>query len=303
MIDNVEIEDTYAEAFKGIYVRFIITADNLKHLRRAAQHISALPSIVIGRTEGGVERYLKPSETPDGRVGVLVQVWGAYDEKNPEKSIQKFEKELSYRIRQGVLVVPTTRIFNALNSPYRLDMMERVGHCGDGYEEEDVMCGRKVIKIPIMMGEFIIERYLNYNFGVAGVGLWYFCKDVESAIKVSEKALKAIKTVEGVITPFNVCSAGSKPETKFPEIGPTTNHPYCPTLKEKLGSESKVPPNVNSIPEIVINGINVDVVMKAIAKGIRAVIGMDGLVKISAANYEGKLGQFKIYLREVLSKY
>ncbi len=52
-----------------------------------------------------------------------------------------------------------------------------------------------------------------------------------------KKALEAISQIEGVITPFDVCSAGSKTETKFPLIGPTTNHPYCPSLKKKLGKD------------------------------------------------------------------
>ena len=70
--------------------------------------------------------------------------------------------------------------------------------------------------------------------------------------------------VEGVITPFYICSAGSKIETKFPWIGGTTNHPYCPSLKKKLGKESKVLKGVRYIPEIVIHGVTLDAVKKAI---------------------------------------
>jgi formylmethanofuran:tetrahydromethanopterin formyltransferase len=35
------------------------------------------------------------------------------------------------------------------------------------------------------------------------------------------------------------------------------------------------------------------------AKIIEGILDMDGLLKISAGNYEGKLGKFKIYLREL----
>jgi formylmethanofuran--tetrahydromethanopterin N-formyltransferase len=100
-----------------------------------------------------------------------------------------------------------------------------------------------------------------------------------------------------VITPFDVCSAGSKPETKFPLIGPTTNHPYCQTLKDRLGAQSKVPKNVKYIPEIVINGTSMDAVTKAIKAGIEAARKVDGVVRISAGNYGGKLGKHKIGLR------
>ena len=62
--------------------------------------------------------------------------------------------------------------------------------------------------------------------------------------KAGEKALEAIHEVAGVVTPFDVCSAGSKPETHFPLIGPTTNHLYCPSLKNRLGDASTVPKGV-----------------------------------------------------------
>ena len=89
--------------------------------------------------------------------------------------------------------------------------------------------------------------------------------------------------------------------TKFPLIGPTTNHPYCPSLKKKLGKTSKVPENVNYIPEIVINGVSLQAVKEAMKAGIEATINVDGVVKISAGNYDGKLGDYKIYLRELFS--
>ena len=97
-----------------------------------------------------------------------------------------------------------------------------------------------------------------------------------------------------VTTPFDVCSAASKPETNYPEIGPTTNHYYCPSLRKRLGSESKVPDNVNYIPEIVINATDIESMFKALKVGIDAAIDVDGVIGISAGNFGGKLGD-KIY--------
>ena len=120
-------------------------------------------------------------------------------------------------------------------------------------------------------------------------------------MKAGDKALEAIHRVPGVVTPFDVCSAGSKPETHYPLIGPTTNHLYCPSLKQKLGEASKVPDGVNYIPEIVINGVSMDAVKKAMKAGIEAARSVDGVVQISAGNYGGKLGKYKINLRELFS--
>jgi len=57
---------------------------------------------------------------------------------------------------------------------------------------------------------------------------------------------------------------------------------------------------VNSIYEIVVNGLNSDIVKKAMAEGIKATVKVPGIVKISAGNYGGKLGPFRAYLKEVL---
>jgi formylmethanofuran--tetrahydromethanopterin N-formyltransferase len=295
------VEDTYAEAFEGIYCRVILTADDEETLRKAALHATATPAIVIGRIEGGIEKWLSEGETPDNRRGAVLQFWGGIDPKKPfSDSIKNFEIELSYRIRQDILVKPFTAVFDALPNPLgRLDMMERVGHCGDGYEWVENRFGREVIVVPIMVPDFVIERFLGYARGVMGANFWIMCKTKEAVKEAGSRALEAIHRVDGVITPFDVCSAGSKPETRYPWIGPTTNHPYCPSLKKRLGKKSKVPEGVNYIPEIVINGVSLEAVKQAMKVGIEAALTVEDVVKISAGNYGGKLGDYKIYLREL----
>ncbi|MGZ7048604.1 MAG: formylmethanofuran--tetrahydromethanopterin N-formyltransferase, partial [Methanobacterium sp.] len=65
----VEIEDTYSEAFDGIFSRIIITADDDEILKKAAYDATSTPGTVIGRVEGGIEAWLNEDETPDGRKG------------------------------------------------------------------------------------------------------------------------------------------------------------------------------------------------------------------------------------------
>jgi len=302
MVKKEEIEDTYAEAFDGLYCRIIVTADNEQTLKGAAEDATATPSGVIGRLDSGIERWLSEKETPDKRKGAILQFWKGLDKGKPlEDLLRRFEKELSYRIRQDILVKPFTAVFDALSvkPEGKLDMMERVGHCGDGFEWEEQLYGRTMIVVPIMVPDFLIERHIGYARGISGGNFWYMCETKKVVIDAGKKALEAIGQIEGVITPFDVCSAGSKPETRFPWIGPTTNHPYCPSLKQKLGDASKVPESVNYIPEIVINGISMQAVKQAMKAGIEAVLSVDGIVKISAGNYDGKLGEYKIYLHEL----
>ena len=298
---RTEIEDTYAEAFEGLFSRVIITADEEGVLRRGAIAATATPSIVIGRVEGGVERWLREEETPDQRKGAILQFWGGIDKRKPFKdAIKKFEVELSYRIRQDILVKPFTALFDAHPKPEgKIDTMERIGHCGDGYEWMDRLYGRDIIVVPLMAPDFRIERYLGYGRGVMGGNFWYMCTTKEAVMDAGRKALDAIGQIDGAITPFDICSAGSKPETRFPWIGPTTNHPYCPSLTKQLGKDSKVPDGVNYIPEIVINGVSLDAVKEATRAGIDAAREVDGVLRISAGNYGGKLGKYKLYLKEL----
>jgi formylmethanofuran--tetrahydromethanopterin N-formyltransferase len=294
------IEDTFAEAFDGFCSRIIVTADDQKTLSKAANDATATPAAVIGRTEGGIERWLKKNETPDRRLGAVLQFWGSIDDRKPEESLERLQRELSYRIRQDILVKPFTAVFDALpEADGTFDMLETVGHCGDGHEWEEKRYGRQMVVVPIMVPDFQIERYLGYTSGISGGNFWFMCRSKRALFDAGKKALEAIHKVDGVVTPFDVCAAGSKTVTKYPLIGPTTNHPFCPSLKEKLDDESLVPKDVKYVPEIVINGVTLDAVKKAMRVGIEAACHVKGVTKISAGNYGGTLGKYQIRLREL----
>jgi formylmethanofuran--tetrahydromethanopterin N-formyltransferase len=298
---NKKIDDTYIEAFAGIFCRVIVTADDLETVRKAAEDATATPSVVIGRTEGGIEKYLTEKQTPDGRKGAILQFWGGINPKKTfSESLKKFETELSYRVRQDILVKPFTAVYDALpRAEGKLDMMERVGHCGDGYEWVETRNGREVLVVPLMVPDFVIEHYIGYARGVMGGNFWIMCTTKEALKEAGARALKAIHKVHGAVSTFDICSAGSKPETHFPEIGPTTNHLYCPSLKKRLGKQSLVPDGVGYIAEIVYDGISLDAIKEATKVGIKAVIDIEGVVRVSAGNYGGKLGEYQIQLSEL----
>ncbi|MBC2696807.1 MAG: formylmethanofuran--tetrahydromethanopterin N-formyltransferase [ANME-2 cluster archaeon] len=297
-INNITVDDTYCEAFSGVFTRFIITAGDKKRLKRAAYLSTALPSTVFGKSEGGIEAWLDPADTPDGRIGAVVQIW-VNDIKDSDR-ILAFE--LGWRIRQGILVVPTTSVFNALESGTSIDLMAPVGYCADGYQVEEKRYGRQTIVLPLMMGEFIIERYLCTARGVMGGNVWFFCDSIDSALEAGDKAVVAVDGVKGAVSTFDICSAGSKPVypgQAHPEVGPSTNHPYCPTLKGKI-PDFAVPDGIESIPEIVINGVDEKAVGNAMKAAMYAASGVQGLKRISAGNYDRKLGKFRIYLKDLL---
>jgi formylmethanofuran--tetrahydromethanopterin N-formyltransferase len=180
--------------------------------------------------------------------------------------------------------------------------MKQVGHCGDGYEWIENNYNKEMINVPIAVPDFQIESELIIGEGIMGANFWYMCKTKEAVLGAGKLAIDAIMEVEGAIAPFGICSAASKTETNYPWIGPTTNHPYCPSLKENLVEMSKVPDNVNYIPEIVINGINMESAKLAMKKAIEVILESDyaqDIVKISAGNFNGELGEYKLNLLDL----
>lgn len=311
------IEDTYAEAFEGLYCRMKITGERglteedtkspfLEYdpVRFAAYRSTSTPATVVGRTEAGIEKWLSKNETPDCREGVIVQFWGTYNGEKPlDKQLEKLMFETSLRIRQDILSASggTTSVFDACEKPkVRIGSSDRVGDCGGNHETHLIKYGRPMTSVPLMMGEdFPIDDSIGIGRGISGANFWIMCDSVRTGREAGKAAIEAIKKVKNVITPFYICPSGSMVDN-YKLVGPPTNHPYCPTLKDE--KFSKVPKDVNSIPEIVIDGTNLRSVKKAMREGIAAALKVDGVKKISAGSYGGKLGKYKISLKELFNK-
>jgi formylmethanofuran--tetrahydromethanopterin N-formyltransferase len=107
--------------------------------------------------------------------------------------------------------------------------------------------------------------------------------------------------VEGVVLPFpgGICRSGSKVGSMKYKLPASTNHPFCPTLRTSI-SDSKVPATVQSVYELVFNGLDEEIVKKATGVGIVAAAKTPGVVKITAVNFGGKLGPYQIQLVDAL---
>jgi formylmethanofuran--tetrahydromethanopterin N-formyltransferase len=131
-----------------------------------------------------------------------------------------------------------------------------------------------------------------------GGNIWAYCDSEKGALRIGDLMVEAVEKVPFAITPFNICSAGSKVESNFPEIGPTTNHPFCPALVGKI-KDSKISSKVKSIPEVVINGKSLHVVKNAMKESIYSIKDKKGVLLISAGNFGGNLGNKKIFLKDL----
>ena len=122
--------------------------------------------------------------------------------------------------------------------------------------------------------------------------------DLDAALLAAERARDAVAVTPGVVMPFpgGVAASGSKAGSRYSFSIASTYEKFCPTLREQLGDASGVPDGVNSIMEIIINGRDLDTIRTATQAAIRAAVDTPGLIRISAGNYNGRLGKSFIYL-------
>jgi len=290
------IMDTFAEMFPMWAGRILITADMEKWASTAAEVATGLAtSVIMSPAEAGIEGFVPADKTPDGRVGVLVQVYN--------RSRFELNGQMILRIGQCVMTCPTTAAFDAMpNAKRTLKVGRSLCLFGDGFQRKGLVGPRKVWKIPVMEGDFIVEDRFGIAEAIAGGNFIIFAQDRASGLKAAEEAVKAIKAGRNeVIMPFpgGICRSGSKAGSLKYKLKASTNHPFCPRLRE-LVPDSEVPEGVKCVYEIVINGIDVEAVKKAMGDGVKTAAGVPGVVKISAGNYGGKIGPYKAFLKEAL---
>lgn len=153
-----------------------------------------------------------------------------------------------------------------------------------------------------MDGQFIIEEKFGVRRGVAGGNFLILAKDQTSGLKSAQVATQAIQKVDGVVTTFpgGICRSGSKIGSLKYKQNASTNHPFCPLLRDII-SDTQIPKNVDCVYELVINGLELDSVKKALTEGSQAAAAIPGVIKITAANYGGRLGPYKAYLKKVMN--
>jgi formylmethanofuran--tetrahydromethanopterin N-formyltransferase len=291
-----EIVDTFAEMFPIWAGRILITADSEKWALTAAEVATGLAtSIIMSPAEAGIERTVPSDETPDGRPGVLIQIYN--------RNRFELKNQMILRIGQCIMTCPTTSAFDAMpNAKRKLKVGRSIRLFGDGFQRKSLVGNRKVWKIPVMEGDFVVEDTFGAAEAIAGGNFLILAKDKISGLKAAEEAVKAIKTkTSDVILPFpgGICRSGSKAGSLKYKLKASTNHPFCPGLKT-LVQDSHLTENVNCVYEIVINGLSVEAVKRAVGEGARVAASVHGVIRISAGNYGGKLGPYKAFLKEVI---
>lgn len=295
-LGGVEIEDTFAEAFGMTATRLVITADDARWARCAAESMTGFATSVIGcGVEAGIECELAARETPDGRPGIAVLLFAV--------SRDALAKAARDRVGQCVLTCPGTACFAGIAGETRVPLGRALRYFGDGRQAAKRIGGRRYWRIPVMDGEFLCEDEAPVQDGVGGGNLLLIGRSRPAVLAAAERAIAAMRRAPEAIMPFpgGIARSGSKIGSRYKFLIASTNDAYCPTLKGV--ADSALDADIAAVLEIVIDGLTEAAVGRAMAAGIRAACAPDaasGLARISAGNYGGKLGAFKFHLHELL---
>ena len=294
---GVKIVDTFAEAFGMRAARVLITAQSPAWARTAGLSMTGFATSVIGcKVEAGIEADLLPEETPDGRPGVSVLVFGFDTEGLGGRLVD--------RVGQTVLTCPTTACFDGLpGAAERVVVGGQLRHFGDRYQSSKLLDGHRYWRIPVMEGEFLVEEAFGVQRAIGGGNFLILAANQGAALEAAEAAVEAMRKVRGVVLPFpgGVVRAGSKVGAKTSKkMIASTNDAYCPTLRGRSGVASELPDSVNSVLEIVVDGLDRLAIENALRVGIEAAC-RPGVIEISAGNYGGKLGKHHFRLHELVS--
>lgn len=293
-IKKTEIVDTFAEAFEMCGARVVITADTKQWARAAAASMTGFATSVIRcKLEAAVECEIPEEDTPDHRPGVSVLLFTMSD-----KTIRG---QLIDRIGQCVMTCPTTAAYNGLESDRKVAVGGKLRFFGDGYQISKVIDGRRLWRIPVMEGEFLIDDLFGMSSAIGGGNLIIFGATKSIALRAAAAAANAMREVANVFLPFpqGVVRSGSKIGAHSSKaLIASTNDPYCPTLRS-ISPATMVPDRVEAAYEIVVDGLSEGAVKEAMRRGIHAA-AHKGAMMVTAGNYGGELGQYQFHLHEVI---
>ena len=295
---DVQIDDTFAEAFDMRATALIITAPTRRWALQAATTMTGFATSVIAcGCEAGIDRALAPRETPDGRPGVRVLMFSV--------STSELQRQVQNRVGQCVLTSPGSACYAGLDAgDEKLKVGAAIRFFGDGWQISKKLGARRFWRVPVMDGEFVCESTAYMTKGAVGGGnLLIMGATPEKTLAATEAAVEAMRAVPDVIMPFpgGIVRSGSKVGSKYKGASASTNDAYCPTLKGAV--ESALGPEIGSVLEIVIDGLTSAAVAAAMRAGLAAIIDLGperGALRVGAGNYGGKLGRHHYRLKELL---
>ncbi len=287
-INNVEIQDTFGEAWELEVIRLVITAVTEEiALGGANQFVGAAGSGELGsKINAGIERTALPHETPDGRPGVIIGLTSTPAER------PNYLKELVLRFHLATLI-PTCVIYDCMVDGVKTekyDIGAELKELWKGDDSSETINGRGMCVVPTLPGDFKFEKIISIATKGSDGHILCYGKDTNTVVLAILAAKKAVEGVDGV------CPMGYGLEQVYREKD------YVPALRDKI-ADTKVPEGVGALLTLLIFGVDTKIMEKAINYAMKAACQVPGVMKIGAMNFNGEFGPYKYKLHEIAEKY
>ena len=191
-LHGVEIVDTFAEAFPIKAARLVMTAINERWAKTAATVFCGnATSVIACDVEAAIERDVSAKETPDGRPGVAVLVFGF--------TTETLATAIQARVGQCVLTCPTTACYNGISDcpkEKRIRIGGGIRYFGDGFQKSKKLGDQRFWRIPVMDGEFLVEETAGVAKGIGGGNFIVQGRSLDAALDAARRAVAAIEFVE-----------------------------------------------------------------------------------------------------------
>ncbi len=221
-------------------------------------------SVIGCDAEAAIERILSPDETPDGRPGVSVLLFAF--------SRDALEKALANRVGQCVMTCPTSACYNGLPIGEKTIVVGgKLRYFGDGWQNSKKLNDRRFWRIPAMDGEFTCEETFGTTKGVAGGNIILLGDDRgdDPRGRRGRRRRHANRARRDPAVSRRDRPFGLEGRQQIQDAAGQHQHRLRPRHCE-ASSPRICPPSVECAYEIVIDGLTLEAVEEATAKGIRA---------------------------------
>jgi formylmethanofuran--tetrahydromethanopterin N-formyltransferase len=202
--------------------RMVITAETAEWALAAGRSVTGFATSIIGcKCEAGIETTLAPDDTPDGRPGISVLLFAMNEEG--------LGKRLVERIGQCVMTCPSTACYNGLATDKEAVVGGQLRFFGDKFQISKLIEGRRMWRVPVMDGEFLVDDRFGVQPAVGGGNFLMLGRDHRSTLAAAAAAVAAMNGTAGAILPFPAAWCGAAASQACVQVLHVTNDAYCPT--------------------------------------------------------------------------
>ena len=143
---------------------------------------------------------------------------------------------------------------------------------GDGYQISKLLAGRRLWRIPVMDGEFLVDERFGIQPAVGGGNFLILGRDQRATLAAAEAAVAAMRGTPGAILPF----PGRRGAQRQQAVGPLQvplRLDQRRLLPDAAGGGLARPRwrvNAGCVLEIVIDGLDLAAVETAMRRGMHA---------------------------------